>query len=273
MVEHPALGYRNHESIALIAKAKTVMRHWRGGTGDRISRVITKLFLEGEVSTHKIIILQCISQTRIYCSKIPSSLGQITLDSQPTKGTTIIMPEQNNSNAASNLTQNSERGPLETDYQAMCEATKKDVEMAEYESISQDKESFSQSIPPAKPFWQTAQFFEAVVSVTFYVATTVFTASQPFTTYERSIPYQYLDNAGDYVVNQEYNQSKTGSTVSPTVICIGALVIQQILSFVRRNMIGKSFYDMHATLCIYMIALSLNRLATEFIKNYVGYLR
>ena len=98
------------------------------------------------------------------------------------------------------------------------------------------------------------------------------TGTQPYLTYDRPIPHQYLDNTGEFILNQEYNQEKTGSTVSPTVVCIGALILQVILSSVRR-FLGHSIYDVHATLCTYFIALSLNRIATEWTKNYVGYLR
>ena len=122
-------------------------------------------------------------------------------------------------------------------------------------------------------YWRSAQFVELLFCLAFYVVITVFTAAQPFPTYERPIPYQYLNNAGEIVINQEYNQEKTGSTVSPSVVCLGAIILQLVLSLVRHRLLGKSFYDLHATLCTYLMALALNRIATEWLKNYVGYLR
>jgi len=160
--------------------------------------------------------------------------------------------------------------PLETNYSSM---GKNDVELATEENAKLTNSDSSTAIASAKSYLGSAQFVELALCFIFYIGSTIYISSGPFPQYERPIPYQYLENEGEYILDQAYNLVKTGSMISPTVIVIVTLVVQQVLSFVRKFVLGKSYYDMHATICSYMIALALNRIMCEFIKNHVGYFR
>mmetsp|Transcript_8216 Transcript_8216/g.10740 ORF Transcript_8216/g.10740 Transcript_8216/m.10740 type:complete len:405 (-) Transcript_8216:11-1225(-) len=113
--------------------------------------------------------------------------------------------------------------------------------------------------------------------------------------HQRPIPFQYLENADAYVRNLTNNETLNdrGETIPDYLLVILAfllpLAIQETLCFLqgrrRRQQHNQQqevqlvsaksfyFYDMHATICVYLVASAINLIATEFIKLYVGYLR
>ena len=119
-----------------------------------------------------------------------------------------------------------------------------------------------------------------------------------FTPHERPIPFQVLDNSGDYVRNLVNNETLEGETVSTPLLIVIAVLIPVLLQIhlalckegspwwssscwcnaVRGGWFcGKSSicheYDVHATVCVYLVTMGLNHLATDAVKLYVGYLR
>jgi membrane-associated phospholipid phosphatase len=90
--------------------------------------------------------------------------------------------------------------------------------------------------------------------------------------HQRPIPYQYLENSGDYVLNLLNNEENGSSTVPAWqlwFICVICCPIIQSLVSNRWGFTG----DLHKTLCVYLLALPCNDLVTWSIKVYVGYLR
>jgi len=92
------------------------------------------------------------------------------------------------------------------------------------------------------------------------------------TPYDRPIPYQNLQDGGnDYIRNLTYNLKEDGETC-PTwaliIICAISFLIQLVLS-VRVGNVG----DVHATICVYIIAMCLTGCLTDGMKHYCGYLR
>eukprot|EP00977_Amphora_coffeiformis_P004566 scaffold983_cov168-Amphora_coffeaeformis.AAC.2 len=102
----------------------------------------------------------------------------------------------------------------------------------------------------------------------------------PWPVYKRPIPVQRLgDNL--YVRNQAYNEPVREDTVSTTalvLICgVAPFVVQMVLSSFgtrseRRRVLHKD-NDRHQTLCVYLVAISTNNVATEALKLYCGSLR
>ena len=93
-----------------------------------------------------------------------------------------------------------------------------------------------------------------------------------FNPHERPIPYQFLENSGDYIRNLNNNEEFDGDTVSNTALFLLAilfpLVSQLALSYWRCPR-----ENVHATLCVYLVATGLTALGTESVKLYAGYLR
>lgn len=90
--------------------------------------------------------------------------------------------------------------------------------------------------------------------------------------HQRPIPYQLLESSGEYVVNQVYDNTFDGDTVSDTgLLLLGAAVpffVQVAISLCR-----SSKNRIHNTICVYLAAVGLTILLTDSIKLYVGYLR
>ena len=152
-------------------------------------------------------------------------------------------------------------------------------EEADYNAFAEDgdidtAESSNSRSPLSPSYWRSPQFSELVSSSSFFLVSNFglyFFSSGP---HQRSIPFQFLENSGDYVRNLSYNESWNvgDETVSGTalfmVAMVGPFVLQLILS-ASRGQAG----DCHATVCVYLVAFGLNSLATGTIKLYVGYLR
>lgn len=94
----------------------------------------------------------------------------------------------------------------------------------------------------------------------------------PHEPYDRSIPYQALDDeGGDYVKNLTYDLKEDKETIPSwalAVIILLTFLTQFILSWKVGN-VG----DVHSTVCCYVIVLSLTNSLTHILKNYCGYLR
>lgn len=88
---------------------------------------------------------------------------------------------------------------------------------------------------------------------------------------ERPIPFQLLQT-GEYVLNQSLNESYEGETVSDTLLVHLAISMPWMLQVLGSFTIGPR-RDCHATMCSFLFGMSLNLLATEVLKLYVGYLR
>lgn len=90
--------------------------------------------------------------------------------------------------------------------------------------------------------------------------------------YSRPIPYQLLNNGdNDFVKNLTYNLKDKGETFptwSLALLGVMAFAIQILLSAKLGTM-----KDVHATLCLYVIAVGLNHMLTHAMKYYCGYFR
>jgi membrane-associated phospholipid phosphatase len=93
---------------------------------------------------------------------------------------------------------------------------------------------------------------------------------------QRPIPYQYLESTGDYIVNQIYNQTYEGETVSSLALVVGCCILPYALQIIICYSIKRicSTLDIyHNTTCVYFIGIGLTGFITNSIKLYVGYLR
>jgi len=124
------------------------------------------------------------------------------------------------------------------------------------------------------PCWKSAQFLELAMCFGFWVGTYTVFQYGPFSPHERPIPFQLLEKSGDYVRNLTVDESREGDSVSASVLVCLAHLIQQIFCLTQK-LRGKqtTFLDAHATLCAFLLATTLNRISTESVKNYAGYLR
>ena len=142
-----------------------------------------------------------------------------------------------------------------------------------------------------------AQRMELICCVVFCIF--CYAILELFTPHERPIPFQVLDNSGDYVRNLVNNETLEGETVSTPLLIVISVFIPVLLQIhlalctegspwwssscwctaVFRGgwFCGKSSicheYDVHATVCVYLVTMGLNHLATDAVKLYVGYLR
>ena len=89
--------------------------------------------------------------------------------------------------------------------------------------------------------------------------------------HKRGIPYQYLQNSQEYVLNLTNNEEFDEDTIPDwALVIIAALFPALVQLLVCQFVLHRGWYE---TLCCYFIASGLNNLATESIKLYVGYLR
>jgi len=88
---------------------------------------------------------------------------------------------------------------------------------------------------------------------------------------QRNIPYQYLYESGTYVLNLVNNEEYVESTVPELPLGI-VILLCPCLQLICSHLHGYSG-DLHKTLCVYLLSIPVNELATWTIKVYVGYLR
>ena len=119
-------------------------------------------------------------------------------------------------------------------------------------------------------YWRSRDFKELAACVAFALVCVLSTIADYVWT-ERPIPFQLLNN-GDYVRNLSYNEIFDGETIPDTLLIVLAIIIPLILQTLIGKFLGEKG-DVHATLCIYFVALSLTRFATDLLKLYCGYLR
>ena len=94
--------------------------------------------------------------------------------------------------------------------------------------------------------------------------------------YQRSIPYQIIDDIGEYIRELLYDLPDTGETVPtymlglamgiPFLFQIGICFLSYRKGFGRTNML-------HNTICVWSLGLCLTSLLTNFGKLYVGFFR
>lgn len=119
-------------------------------------------------------------------------------------------------------------------------------------------------------YWKSPDFRELLVSLVFFALCSCIYLVDSVRM--RPIPFQYLENSNEYVINLDNNQEVEGVTVSTAAL----LVCAEVVPFLLQLLLGKFGGvrgDVHGTACVYLIALGLTHLATEAIKRYVGYLR
>jgi diacylglycerol diphosphate phosphatase/phosphatidate phosphatase len=89
---------------------------------------------------------------------------------------------------------------------------------------------------------------------------------------QRPIPYQILENSGDYVRNLTNNELFDGETVPDILLIFLAIVAPALIQFALSKQWGR-LGDGHATLCVYITAFTIVLATTDAVKMYVGYLR
>jgi membrane-associated phospholipid phosphatase len=121
-------------------------------------------------------------------------------------------------------------------------------------------------------YWRSRDAREILACVLFAGICVVVSASTDTVVTERPIPFQLLDNTGDYVRNLSFDEPFDGETVSDTLLIVFAIVVPVLLQLVVSRMIGEKG-DVHATICVYFVALGLTQMTTDLLKWYCGYLR
>lgn len=130
------------------------------------------------------------------------------------------------------------------------------------------------SISPARSYWCSYRFVEVLVCLLPLLTGIL---SEFPTPYQRSIPYQSLDDIGETVLAFMYNVRESGETVSTVVMIVSAFVIPYTLQNLLIFCSKRSTYDkmdmIHKTACVYSMTLGLTQTLTNVAKLYVGYLR
>ena len=90
---------------------------------------------------------------------------------------------------------------------------------------------------------------------------------------ERPIPYQYIEQIDTYVLNLSHNHDSNGDTIPDWVIAVLATVVCPCLQMLLSYFVSSSGQDLHRTVCVYLLTLSLNDAATWALKSYMGILR
>lgn len=123
------------------------------------------------------------------------------------------------------------------------------------------------------PYLWSHQFYELLVCISYLAVSTGVMYGLQIPANQRPIPYQLLENSGEYVRNLANNESSDQETISFVALMILSIWLPLLIQ------IGLSFcgdrrkHDIHATLCVYLVAMTTNAIATEAVKLYVGYLR
>jgi membrane-associated phospholipid phosphatase len=122
-----------------------------------------------------------------------------------------------------------------------------------------------------KTYLRSQMFLEVVACVFFYfLCCVLYVIKLPGN--QRPIPYQLLENSGEYVRNLVNNESTDGSTVSVPNLYLLAVIVPFLFQVLASEMFGK-LGDTHAAICVNLVAHGTTHLATESLKLYVGYLR
>lgn len=120
------------------------------------------------------------------------------------------------------------------------------------------------------PYWRSRDFKELSACIVLALVC-YFSTIADYEWTERPIPFQLLNN-GDYVRNLSNNEIYDGETVPDSLLIVLAIIVPLVLQLIAAKSLGERG-DVHSTLCIYLVALSLTLLATDLLKIYCGYLR
>ena len=117
---------------------------------------------------------------------------------------------------------------------------------------------------------------EMIFCLAFFLVTNTSSSWLQIEPYQRPIPVQYLAESNEYVRNLTHDEAFDGETVPWAILILVSgvlpLVVQVLLSLTRPSCSSR-IHEVHQTCCVYFVAWSLNMIAVEFVKNYVGYLR
>ena len=127
---------------------------------------------------------------------------------------------------------------------------------------------------PITDYLRSYRAAEFLVCLAFFLVTNLSGSWLHITPHQRPIPVQYLEGSGEYVRNLTNNEEFDGETVPYELLILLTgvlpLVLQVFLSLCRCS---SPIHEVHSSLCVYFVAWSLNMIACDFVKNYVGYLR
>ena len=161
--------------------------------------------------------------------------------------------------------------------------TELDMELAYVDDTSSTSSSLScpcisNACTTITDYLRSYRAAEMIFCLSFFLVTNTSSSWLDITPHERPIPVQYLQGSNEYVRNLTHDEPFDGETVPFRVLILLSgvfpLVIQVLLSLTRRSSsLTSPIHEVHQTLCVYFVAWSLNMIAVEFVKNYVGYLR
>mmetsp|Transcript_281 Transcript_281/g.538 ORF Transcript_281/g.538 Transcript_281/m.538 type:complete len:312 (+) Transcript_281:174-1109(+) len=116
--------------------------------------------------------------------------------------------------------------------------------------------------------------FELALCLTFFLVTNV-SPLVKFQVYQRPLPVQHFQATNTFVKNLTNNETFDGETVPHEVLILVSGILPLVLQIVLS--VGCRWWapikEVHRTLCVYFLAWSLNMIACEFVKSYVGYFR
>jgi membrane-associated phospholipid phosphatase len=149
----------------------------------------------------------------------------------------------------------------------------RDVVAPQSEAASSDHDDDASTTPRRSPCLRSPELVELIVCVSYAAIAGVILSMVEHRPHQRPIPYQYLDNSGDYVVNLSYNEEVTSETVPSWLLRLCSLILPLSIQLILSLLGDRRRADVHATLCVYAVAMTTNAIATVSVKLYVGYLR
>ena len=148
-----------------------------------------------------------------------------------------------------------------------------DVEMNSTDSDTADEKPTG-FLSALTDYLKSHRAAELAVCLTFFLVTNI-SPIVKFDVYQRPLPVQYLEASNEYVKNLTNDEKFDGETVPHELLILVSgilpLVLQVVLSIGCRW--SAPIKEVHRTLCVYFLAWSLNMIACEFVKSYVGYFR
>lgn len=153
-----------------------------------------------------------------------------------------------------------------------------DNESIDLEMNSQDGDTEKKpmgTLSAVTAYIKSHRAIEIVVCLAFFLLTNILQLFK-FDVYRRPMPVQYLPASNEYVKNLTNNETFESETVPHELLIflsgVLPLAVQLALSLVCRWS-SAPINEVHRTLCVYLLAWSLNMIACDFVKSYVGYLR
>lgn len=121
-------------------------------------------------------------------------------------------------------------------------------------------------------YWKSKDFKEFIVCLLFGIICFVLAEVTDVYTTQRPIPFQFLEDSGEFIRNLSINEPFDNETVPDSLLVVLAMILPLCIQLLISQFYGE-MGDKHSTVCIYMVALSLTQLVTDVIKMYCGYLR